>query len=297
MSGSIKTRSMAKGNEAARGDTSTTPDNPGNLRIRKERGHEARALSNNTTTTQMLVSSSSHRSIERGQNQSGSASSERPGSRCTMSNEARMMQRIASSTFDDYGAGNGPNTSGTSSNNARMVQTIAPSSLLSDNDAVPTGSGTATFQNVETTRTFALSSSIGHDEPGHMEDGPTPLFWPSSRAGTQQRGTGGLIGLPLHEMEQGLERKRRATSSWPSSHYDLRMDTGDATTASQDSSSIHENGRCRASLARTSRAGLPAYRACNDDGNAIVATLQSSTERRDGLGSRDGRLRGHTYSL
>ena len=80
-----------------------------------------------------------------------------------MLNEARTMQTTALSTFDDYGAGNGPNTSGTSSNvptmsnNARMVQTIAPLSLLSDNDAVPTGSGTATFQNVKTMRTFALS--------------------------------------------------------------------------------------------------------------------------------------------
>ena len=43
---------MAKGNKAARGDTSATPDNPGNLRIREERGHEARAPSNNTTTMQ-----------------------------------------------------------------------------------------------------------------------------------------------------------------------------------------------------------------------------------------------------
>ena len=76
MSGSIKTRSMAKGNEAMRGDRSAAPDNPGNSRIREERGHEACALSNNTTTTQMLASLSSHRSIERGQNQSGSASSE-----------------------------------------------------------------------------------------------------------------------------------------------------------------------------------------------------------------------------
>ena len=157
MSGSIKNRSMAKGNEATRGDASAAPDNPGNSRIREERGHEARALSNNTTTTQMLMSSSSHRSIERGQNQSGSASSERPGSRCMTSNEARTMQTTASSTFDNYGAGNGPNTSGmssnipTTSNDARMVQTIAPSSLLSDNDAVPTGSGTAMFQNIETT--------------------------------------------------------------------------------------------------------------------------------------------------
>ena len=72
------------------------------------------------------------------------------------SNKARTMQTTASSTFDDYGAGNGPNTSGMSSsdpmtsNDARMVQLFAPSSLLSDNDAVPTGSGTAMFQNVKT---------------------------------------------------------------------------------------------------------------------------------------------------
>ena len=76
MSGSIKTRSMAKGNEAARGDTSAAPDNPGYLRIEEERGHKARALSYNTTMTQMLVLSSSRHSMELGQNQSGSASSE-----------------------------------------------------------------------------------------------------------------------------------------------------------------------------------------------------------------------------
>ena len=62
----------------------------------------------------------------------------------------------ASLTFDDYGARNSPNASGMSSsdpmtsNDARMVQTIAPSSLLSDNNAVSTGSDTATFQNVKT---------------------------------------------------------------------------------------------------------------------------------------------------
>ena len=157
MSGYIKTRSMAKGNKATRGDASAAPDNPKYLRIEEERGHEARALSNNTMTMQILMSSSSHHSIERGQNQSGSALSERPGSGHTTSNEARMMQMIASSTFDDNRAGNGPGTSGTSSsdpttsNDARMVQTIAPSSLLSDNDAVPAGSGTAMFQNVKMT--------------------------------------------------------------------------------------------------------------------------------------------------
>ena len=85
-------RSMAKGNKAARGNTSAAPDNPGNSRIREEWGHEARAPSNNTTMMQKLALSSSHRSIEQGQNQTGSASSERPGNGCTMSNEARMMQ-------------------------------------------------------------------------------------------------------------------------------------------------------------------------------------------------------------
>ena len=104
MSGVYKTRSMAKGNEATRGDASATPDNPKYSRIEEEKGHEACALSYNTTTTQILASSSSRCSIERGQNQSGSASSERPGSRCTTSNEARTMQTTASSTFDDYGA-------------------------------------------------------------------------------------------------------------------------------------------------------------------------------------------------
>ena len=189
---------------------------------------------------QMLVSSLSRRSMEQGQNQSGSASSEQSGSGRTMSNEARMMQTTALLTFNDYGAGNGLNTSGTSSSNpttsndARMVQMIAQSSLLSDNDAVPTGSDTAMFQNVKTTRMFASSSSIGYDEPGRVEDGPTPLFCPSSPAGTQQRGTGGVMNLPLHETDQGLEGKGRATS-WSSRHYHLRTDLGDATMASQES--------------------------------------------------------------
>ena len=151
------------------------------------------------------------------------------------------MQMTALSTFDDYGAGNGPNTLGTSSNvptmsnDTRMVQTIAPSSLLSDNNAVPTGSGTVTFQNVKTTRMFASSSSIGYDEPGGLEDGPMLSFYPSSPTGTQPRGMGGVMNLPLHETDQGLEGKGRATLSWPSSCYGLRMDTGDATTASQES--------------------------------------------------------------
>ena len=126
MSGYIKTRSRTKGNETMRGDASATPDNPGNSRIREERGHEARAPSNNTTTTQKLASSSFHCSMELGQNQYGSASLERPGSvptsseqpgnGRTMPNDARAMQTTASSTFDNYGAGNGPNTSGMSSN-------------------------------------------------------------------------------------------------------------------------------------------------------------------------------------
>ena len=74
---------MAKGNEAMRDDASATPDNPGYSRIREERGHKACDPLYNTTMTQMLASSSSRRSIERGQNQSGSALSERPGSHCT----------------------------------------------------------------------------------------------------------------------------------------------------------------------------------------------------------------------
>ena len=146
-----------------------------------------------------------------------------------------------SSMFDDYRTGNGPGALGTSSgvpttlNDAGMVQTIAPSSLLSDNDAVPTRSGTATFQNVKTTRMFASSSSICYDEPGGLEDGPTPSFCPSSPAGTHPRGMGGIVSLPAHETGKGLERKGRATSSWSSSRYDLRTDTGDATMASQES--------------------------------------------------------------
>ena len=101
MSGVYETRSMAKGNETTRGNASATPDNPGNSRIREERGHKAHAPSHNRMTMQMLASSSSPRSMELGQNQSSSASSERPGSRCTMSNEARMMQMTASSMSDD----------------------------------------------------------------------------------------------------------------------------------------------------------------------------------------------------
>ena len=125
-------------------------------------------------------------------------------------------------------------------NDAGMVQTIAPSSLLSDNDAVPTGSGTATFQNVKTMRTFASSSSIGYDEPGSLEDGPMPSFCPSSPTGTQQRGMGGVLSLPLHEMEQGLKGKGRAMLSWSSSHYEWRMDTGDAAMAFQESNRLSQ---------------------------------------------------------
>ena len=47
---------MAKGNEAMRGDTSAAPDNPGNSKIREERGHEARALSYNTMMMKTLLS-------------------------------------------------------------------------------------------------------------------------------------------------------------------------------------------------------------------------------------------------
>ena len=76
MSGVHKTRSMAKGNKTTRGNASATPDNPGNLRMREERGHEAHALSYNTPTMQTLALLSSHRSMELGQNWSGSALSE-----------------------------------------------------------------------------------------------------------------------------------------------------------------------------------------------------------------------------
>ena len=147
MSGSIKTRSMAKGNEAMRGDAPAAPDNPGNSRIRQERGHEACAPSDNTTMMQRLASLLFHRSMELGQNQYGSASLEQPGSVPTMSewpgsiqttsNEARMMQMAASSMFDDYRAENGPgslrmsSSVPTTSNDTRMVQRIAPSSLFS----------------------------------------------------------------------------------------------------------------------------------------------------------------------
>ena len=101
------------------------------------------------------------------------------------------MQTTASLTFNDYEARNGPGTSGmlstdpTMLNDARMVQMIAPSLLLNDNNAVTTGSGTATFQNVKMMWRNTLLLSIGYDEPGHMEDGPTPSFYPSSPTGTQ----------------------------------------------------------------------------------------------------------------
>ena len=143
--------------------------------------------------------------------------------------------------FDDYRTGNGPGALGTSSgiptmlNDTGMVQTTAPSSLFSNNNAVPTGSGTATFQNVETMQTFASLSSIGYGEPGRVEDGPTPSFYSSSPAGTHPQGMGGVVSLPVHETDQGLERKGWATSSWPSSRYGMRTDTRDATTASQAS--------------------------------------------------------------
>ena len=132
MSGHYKTRSATKGNKTARGDTSATPDNPGNLRKHEERGHEAHATSYSRMTIQMLALLSSHRSMELGQNQSGSASSEWPGSGCTTPNNARMMQMAALLMLDGYWARNGPGTSEMSSNipmtsnNARMVQTIAP---------------------------------------------------------------------------------------------------------------------------------------------------------------------------
>ena len=172
-------------------------------------------------------------------------SSDLPGSRCTTSNEARTMQTTASSTFDNYGAGNGPNTSGMSSsdpmtsNDARIVQSFAPS-LLSDNDAVPTGSGTAMFQNVKITQMFTSLSSRCHDEPGRVEDGPMPLFYLSSPTGTQPQGTGGVMNLPLHEMEQGLKRKGQATSLWSSRHYKVRTDIRDATMASQESNGLSQ---------------------------------------------------------
>ena len=71
--------------------------------------------------------------------------------------------------FDDYRTGNGSGALGTSSgvpmmlHDTGMVQTIAPSSLFSKDDAVPTGSGTATFQNVETTRMFTPSAMTSQE--------------------------------------------------------------------------------------------------------------------------------------
>ena len=60
--------------------------------MKREEIYTTNKLQNNTMTTQKLVSSLSHCSMELGQNKSGSASSEQPGSGCMMSNEARMMQ-------------------------------------------------------------------------------------------------------------------------------------------------------------------------------------------------------------
>ena len=229
----------------------------------------------------------------------------------TTSNDTRTVQRIApsslfsdtSSMFDDYRTGNGPGALGTSSgvptmlHDTGMVQTIAPLSLLSDNNAVPTGSGTATFQNVETMRTFASLSSIAHDEPGHMEDGPMPSFCLSSRAGTQQRRTGGLMGLPLHEMEQGLKRKGRATSLWPLTCYGLRTDTGDATTASQELNGLSQT------TARSMKTGgvmppLPEQVGLvYQPTEPVMMTVMPSSphsSRQQNNESRDGCLRGHT---
>ena len=83
------------------------------------------------------------------------ASSEQLGSGHRMPTDARMMQTAALLTLDGYRARNSPDTSGTSSidptmsNDTRMVQTISLSSLLSDNNAVPTGSAAATFWNIK----------------------------------------------------------------------------------------------------------------------------------------------------
>ena len=55
MSGHIKTRSMPKGNEAMRGDASTTPDNPKYLRIEEERGHEVCATSQQNDDTNACI--------------------------------------------------------------------------------------------------------------------------------------------------------------------------------------------------------------------------------------------------
>ena len=69
MSGCYNTRSMAKGNEATRGNTSATPDNPGNSRIKEERGHKVCATSYNRMMTQILASLLLYCSMELGQNQ------------------------------------------------------------------------------------------------------------------------------------------------------------------------------------------------------------------------------------
>ena len=88
------------------------------------------------------------------------------------------------------------------------------------------------FQNIKPMQMFTLLSFIGYDEPECMKDGPTPSFCPSSPAGTQQQEMGGVINPPLHKMEQGLEGKGQAMLLWSSSHYEWRMDIGDAAMAS-----------------------------------------------------------------
>ena len=189
MSGVYNTRSMAKGNEAVRGDASATPDNPGYSRIREERGHEARVPSNNTTTHRcshrhrliILLNEGRTRPVLHHQNNQGTVvrRQTKPG-QCRRLHHRRLTT-MGPEMVPILQLSNVPTTS----NNARMVQTIAPSSLLSDNNAVPTGSGTATFQNIKTMRMFASSSSIGYDEPGGLEDGPMLSFYPSSPTGTQ----------------------------------------------------------------------------------------------------------------
>ena len=76
-----------------------------------------------------------------------------------------------------------------------------------------------------------LLSSIGYDKPGRVEDSPMPSFYSLSPAVIQPQGTGGVLNLPLHEMEQDLEGKgwARALHSLTSLcrlYIDYRESTG-----------------------------------------------------------------------
>jgi hypothetical protein len=97
----MKLRSTTTGNETARGDASAAPDNPGTSPIAKEEGHEVCAMSNDEKMMQVLALSSSHRSIDLGENQDSSTMSiakEKGHEIGAMSYDRETMQALASSS-------------------------------------------------------------------------------------------------------------------------------------------------------------------------------------------------------